>query len=254
MDKEESYWSPPDSSRGNKTYLTFDEIEEQYGLFIAQLCKGYGDDYEPYPSEIYPVMRAIKKGLLDKVETREDWDQAVAATSKKMPDPKRVAAGKQAAKTRAKNRKPTGQAAKDAAAMKVDLGIKPDEPEIEMCNPNQFLKVPYGLLQCPGWRGLRGLECSLLLELIKRTITTKRQKDSYGLYEDFYKRGYLSCCVKQKELAQWFGVGQSSISRALMSLENKGYIQKHENPKFKNINVYVVGFMRNGHKHYAIMA
>ena len=137
--------------------------------------------------------------------------------------------------------------------MKVTLGIKPDEPEIEMCNPNQFLKVPYGLLQCPGWRSLRGLESMILLELIKRTITTNKQKDSYGLYKEFYKRGYIACCVKQKELSQWFVVDQSNISRALTSLENKGYIQKHENPKFKNVNVYVVGFMRDGHKHYAIM-
>jgi hypothetical protein len=170
------------------------------------------------------------------------------------PNPKRIAAGKKAAKTRAKNKAakeiPTGLAAVAAEAQRVDLKIPVDEPELEMCDPNQFMKVYYRVLQSPGWRSLRGLEGMLLLELMKRVITSKKQKDSYGLYHEFYKRGYLACCAKQKELAQWFGVSQQNISKTLLSLERKGYVQKHENPKFKNAQVLVVGITTDSCEQY----
>jgi hypothetical protein len=72
-DIEEKFWCPPDGGVSKKIYKTFEEIENDYGLFIAQLCVGYNENKEPYPKELISMMYKIFRGEIQPIETREEW-------------------------------------------------------------------------------------------------------------------------------------------------------------------------------------
>lgn len=254
---ETQIWSPADGGNISKG-----EFIKTYGEFLYYYCEGL-EDWKG--TGLPQLMKSIKRGEMLPIETKEDFEYWEKGRPKKSnvdetTKLKRQLAAQKAQKTKAINQMKKEQLTGRAAEMKEEMYknnplselITEEEPELEMCDPKQYLKVPYALLQSDKWRHLKGLEAMVLLELMKRVVSSKKQRDSYGLYKNFYEKGYLACCVKQRELAQWFGISQQRVSNITNALEKKGCIQKHTNPKFKNTQVFVVGTTTNGCKHYYV--
>lgn len=67
-----------------------------------------------------------------------------------------------------------------------------------------------------------------------------------NLYEDFYKKGYLVSRYTQEDLALFFNLSQSTISKNLKTLNNMGFIKtfKIKNEKGKP-NIYIFGEVKN---------
>lgn len=237
-----------------QTKLSFQDYKKKYGRDVALHMAIHGlDSY---------VSKAIRGGSLapaekNEVNTEQAKKRAVAAykakeTRKKNEAARSMPKAGSLAEEALKEKEEVER--KNAEALSTNIIIEEDEDDddLELCNPNQFMKLSYSVLQSKGWRSLKGLEPMMLLELMKRVISSKRQRDSNKLYKNFYKNKYLACCVKQSDLAKWFECSTSNIRYCLKSLEKKGFIIKDKSPKYKTKNIYIVGILNNGKEEYYI--
>jgi len=86
----------------------------------------------------------------------------------------------------------------------------------------------------------------LLAYLVRGKVTTKLNNKYVDLYEVFYKNGFLVSKWTQKDIAIHLNYTQSTVSKYLTNLLEKGLIKTQDiSIQNKKYNIYILGTISN---------